>query len=78
MLFYGVHLVLGGSTKKNEMSKESAFYLLLTLLAFALMGCGWYLLDLGGAVNATAGLVSLLTGFVIGLVLYGEKLSWWD
>ena len=59
------------------MSKESVFYLILTIISFALMLGGWYLMDVGGIINVIAGIIFLVIGFIIGLLLYGERWGGW-
>lgn len=59
------------------MSKESVFYLMLTIMAFGLIGLGCYLMDAGGAINLISGLLCFIIGFIIGMILYGEKWTWW-
>ena len=64
--------------KRKSMSKGSMKYLLLTALAFTLMGLGWYLMGIIGGLYKIGGLLSFIAGFCIGVSLYGEKWNWFQ
>jgi hypothetical protein len=58
----------------NEKSKD---YLLKTIIAIILMGFGCWAFSLGGKSNIIMGSISFLIGFIMMLVLYGQKWLWW-
>ena len=58
-------------------NKKSALYLILTVVAFALLGFGGYLIRLGGVLNIIGGLLLSIIGFIIGVVLYGDNWGSW-
>jgi hypothetical protein len=59
------------------MTEDTKDYLFKTLLAFALMGLGGWGVSMGGQGNIIFGAICFLIGFIILLVLYGEKWLWW-
>lgn len=54
--------------KKTEY-KKSALYLFLTIVAFALLGYGGYLIRSGAFLNVFFGFILAIIGFIIGAVL---------
>ena len=57
--------------------KESIYYFILTIVAFALIGFGAYLISLGGVLYIVLGVLFLIIGYVIGLLLYKDNWGGW-
>jgi hypothetical protein len=56
---------------------KSGEYFLLTILAFALIGFGLYLINLGGILYVVGGGFLLIVGYIIGHILYTDNWGNW-
>lgn len=56
--------------------RETIWYLFLTVVAFALMGFGLYIMSLGGFLYITFGVLFVISGYIIGWSLYRDNWDW--
>ncbi len=61
----------------KRINNKTAIYLILTIIAFALMGFGAYLIGVGGVLYIAFGVVFGIIGYIIGLTLYRDNWGGW-
>ena len=57
----------------HKMNFETRFYLVIAFIALGLMLAGHYLLSLEGILNAISGIICLISGAVLGVIVFGDR-----
>jgi hypothetical protein len=52
---------------------ETRVYLIVAIVAIALMGFGYYSITIGGTLNIIIGFFFFIVGLLLGLVFFGDK-----